>query len=69
MTSPALWSTDEAYRHLKATFDEACASHPGVMEPYIVLLSEAWTREDEIRTMREGLRKTVTVRYPGALPR
>lgn len=64
MSTTSLWSPDQAYNHLKATFESACKLDPGLMESYMAMAVAAVDRTEEIAIMREGLRSTVKERYP-----
>lgn len=62
--STALWSPEDAYHHLKKTFDQACRLDVGLMDSYMAMAEAATDRAEEIEIMREGLRSTVKERYP-----
>jgi hypothetical protein len=57
------WTNEEARSHLTATFNSACASHPDLMEPYLIALSAA-EPDEEVSIMRRGLRETIKQRFP-----
>lgn len=57
---PSTWTDEFALAHLKATFDQACRTHPDIMEPYMIRLDGEGDKE----TMRAGLRETINQRYP-----
>ena len=59
---PAEWTALEATRHLVRTFDDACRSHPDLMEPWIVMLTDI-PIDQQIPIMRQGLRETIHKRF------
>lgn len=50
--------------HLKTTFDLAAKHHPDLMEPYVILLADAVTSDEQDSVMRQGLRETIRKRIP-----
>lgn len=63
LSSTHLWAADQAYRHLKRTFDLACKEHIAIMEPHLPAVVGATERKDEIEAMREALKATIKQRY------
>ena len=61
------WTDDEAAAHLKFMFDDACATHPGIMEGYMAMLVDATDDAQRREIMRTGLRETTELRYPALL--
>jgi hypothetical protein len=55
---------DEAYAHLKETFDLNCRWFPDVMEPYAIRAADLTDRSDLTEVMRSALRETFTQRFP-----
>lgn len=62
--TPQRWPAEYAIRHLTETFDQACITHPDLMEPYVTRLGDAETDEEKIEIKRAGLRETIEQRYP-----
>ena len=63
--SPAsLWTAEEAFAHLCATFDEVARQFPQLMEPYAILLGDTEAPIAKTDIMRRGLRETFKQRYP-----
>lgn len=61
---PDQWTSEEAYEHLRHTFDIACRQFPDIMEPWIIRADgiDDWREHQEI--MREALRRTISERWP-----
>jgi hypothetical protein len=58
------WSEDEAYQHCLDLWNRNFREFPDLLEPYLVSLDNAETRQDRVRVMRQGLAETFTRRFP-----
>lgn len=59
----AEWAEEEAFSHLKKTFDLACRDFPEILEPY-VNRTDGLSAAESKNLMREGLRDTFNQRWP-----
>lgn len=55
---------DEAFRHLKKTFDDACNNFPEIMKPYRYRNADIESRSEATQFMRTALQETINRRYP-----
>jgi hypothetical protein len=59
----ALWTPQEAERHLRDTFNANCRMFPDIMGPWLVMATDA-PDGDQVSIMRAALRGTIAKRYP-----
>ena len=55
---------EDAFWHLKRTFDDACKDFPEIMEPHLNRSAGIDGRAEILEFMRSALRETVNQRYP-----
>jgi hypothetical protein len=60
--TPSDWTEDEAFEHLRVTFDRCARHYPEFMEHYVVTLADAVSRGEQAEIMRAGLRETFAQR-------
>jgi hypothetical protein len=63
-TAPGEWSEEQAFAHLRDTFDAAAKAFPDIMEPYVLRLDGLTDQNEITNVMRQGMRETIKQRYP-----